>query len=129
MNRRCEDMVGVSSPHKAGWTLWGDSSYALETSLKPREAWYELHAAGLCDIQGRPNVGQPQLQPPSLVRPVPGDVPVMAAEAVQAHHDQSAVHQDEGLPLGIVLFAALAIVVGVAMVRDKMNKVRKNTEE
>ena len=130
MNRRCEDMVGTPSPYKPGWTLWGASNYALETSLRPREAWYELHAAGLCDIQGRPNVGRPQVQPPSLVRPVPGEMPVMAVESAQAHHNQTAtVHQDEGLPLGIVLFAALATVVGVAMVRDKMNKVRKNTEE
>lgn len=125
---RCEEMTGVPSSYEAGWTLWGDSSYALESSLSPREVWYELHAAGLCDIQGRPNVGQPQLQPLSPVRSVPGEAPgevstSLATVATRVHHDQSAtVHQDEGLPLGIVLFAALAIVVGVAMVRDKMSR-------
>lgn len=124
---RCENMAGRPSPYKPDWTLWGDSSYALETALRPREAWYELHAAGLCNIQGRPNVGQPQVQPPPPVRPVPGEMPVMAAETAQAHHDQPAtVHQDEGLPLGVVLMASLAIVVGVAVVRDKMNKVRED---
>lgn len=113
---RCETITGTPSPHQSGWILWGDSGYALESSLKPREVWYELASAGLCDIKGMPDKGRPVVQP--------GPTPTLAPEAVvavmPAHHGKQTIPQDQGLPLGVILAVALTVVLGIAYWRDKM---------
>lgn len=114
---RCETFTGTPSPHQPGWTLWGNSGYALESSLKPREVWYELASAGLCDIKGMPDKGRPVVQQ--------GLTPALAPEAaiaVAPDHGEQTVYQDQGLPLGVILAVALTVVVGVAYCRDKMTK-------
>lgn len=113
---RCETITGSPSPHQPGWTLWGDSGYALESSLRPREVWYELASAGLCDIKGMPDKGRPVAQP----GPTPALAPEAAIAVVPAHHGEQTIHQDQGLPLGVILAVALTAVVGIAYWRDKM---------
>lgn len=108
---RCETFTGTPSPHQSGWTLWGDSGYALESSLSPREVWYELASAGLCDINGMPDKGRPVVQQ--------GLTPAEAA-TVPSHYGEQAISQDQGLPLGVILAATLAIACAVAYCRDKM---------
>lgn len=117
--QRCEAIKGVPSPYRNGWTLWGDTGYGLESSLRPREVYYELASAGLCKIQGTPEKGVLKDAQPSPLGIAPVTTPVSATSATP---DTQPIAQPQEIPFGTILAIGLLIAVGVAYLQDRMKK-------
>lgn len=110
---RCQDLVSISAPRDANYLLWGPQEYPLEAGLSPREAWFELDAAGVCDIRGLTQQGQaaPVATPLVATNPVPAAAPV------------AAVAEPAGLPwLLIAVLAAVAAMVTGSVVMERRRR-------
>jgi hypothetical protein len=101
---RCQDMVSIPAPRDANYLLWGDQQYPLEAGLSPREAYFELDAAGVCDIRGLTQQGQA----------VPVATPLATTEPVPMAEPVAAVAEPASLPWSFlaVLAAVVAMVAG-----------------
>ena len=110
---RCQDMVSSPAPRDANYLLWGPQEYPLEAGLSPREAWFELDAAGVCDIRGLTQQGQalPVAEPLATTEPVPIAEPV------------AAVAEPAGPPwLFIAVLAAVAAMVAGSVVMERRRR-------
>lgn len=113
---RCQDMVSIPAPRDANYLLWGDQQYPLEADLSPREAWFELDAAGICDIRGLTQQGQalPVAEPIVTTEPVPMAGPV------------AAVAEPAGPPWPFL--AVLAVLVAMVAGSVAMDRRRRATD-
>jgi hypothetical protein len=108
---RCQDLVSTPAPRDANYLLWGPQEYPLEAGLSPREAWFELDAAGICDIRGLTQQNQA----------IPVDQPLVTTEPVLVAEPVAAVAEPASLPWSFL--AVLAAVV--AMVAGSMAQARR----
>jgi hypothetical protein len=108
---RCQDMVSIPAPRDANYLLWGTQEYPLEASLSLRESWFELDAAGVCDIRGLTQQGQA----------IPVDQSLATTEPVPMTEPVAAVAEPASLPWSFL--AVLAAVV--AMVAGSMAQARR----
>ena len=109
---RCQDLTSIPAPRDANFLLWGPQEYPLEAGLSPREAWFELDAAGVCDIRGLTQQGQA----------IPVDQSLVTTEPVPMAEPVAAVAEPASLPWSFlaVLSAVIAMVAGsVAMERRR----------
>ena len=109
---RCQDMVSTPAPRDANYLLWGDQQYPLEASLSLREAYFELDAAGVCDIRGLTQQGQVMPVTPAVVAPVePVAVPV------------AAVPEPGGFPwLSAAILAVVLTMVGGSIAMERRRR-------
>jgi hypothetical protein len=108
---RCQDMVSIPAPRDSNFLLWGTQEYPLEASLSLRESWFELDAAGVCDIRGLTQHGQA----------IPVDQSLATTEPVPMAEPVAAVAEPASLPWSFL--AVLAAVV--AMVAGSMAQARR----
>jgi hypothetical protein len=104
-------MVSIPAPRDANYLLWGPQEYPLEASLSLRESWFELDAAGVCDIRGLTQQGQA----------IPVDQSLVATNPVPVTEPVAAVAEPASLPWSFL--AVLAAVV--AMVAGSMAQARR----
>jgi hypothetical protein len=99
---RCQDMVSTPAPRDSNFLLWGDQQYPLEAGLSLREAYFELDAAGVCDIRGLTQQGQA----------IPVDQSLATTELVPMTEPVAAVAEPASLPWSFL--AVLATVAAMA---------------
>jgi hypothetical protein len=110
---RCQDLVSIPAPRDANYLLWGDQQYPLEAGLSPREAWFELDAAGVCDIRGLTQQGQA----------LPVAEPIVTTEPIPVAEPVAAVTEPAGLPwLFIAVLAAVAAMVAGSVVMERRRR-------
>lgn len=110
---RCQDMVSSPAPRDTNYLLWGDQQYPLEAGLSPREAWFELDAAGVCDIRGLTQHGQA----------VPVATPLATTEPIPVAEPVAAVAEPAGPPwLFIAVLAAVAAMVAGSVVMERRRR-------
>jgi hypothetical protein len=110
---RCQDLVSIPAPRDANYLLWGDQQYPLEAGLSPREAWFELDAAGVCDIRGLTQQGQA----------LPVAEPIVTTEPIPIAEPVAAVTEPAGLPwLFIAVLAAVAAMVAGSVVMERRRR-------
>lgn len=110
---RCQDLVSISAPRDTNYLLWGPQEYPLEAGLSPREAWFELDAAGVCDIRGLTQQGQA----------IPVDQSLVATNPVPVAEPVAAVAEPAGLPwLLIAVLAAVAAMVTGSVVMERRRR-------
>jgi hypothetical protein len=110
---RCQDLVSIPAPRDTNYLLWGDQQYPLEAGLSPREAWFELDAAGVCDIRGLTQQGQA----------LPVAEPIVTTEPIPVAEPVAAVTEPAGLPwLFIAVLAAVAAMVAGSVVMERRRR-------
>jgi hypothetical protein len=106
-------MVSSPAPRDTNYLLWGDQQYPLEAGLSPREAWFELDAAGVCDIRGLTQHGQA----------VPVATPLATTEPIPVAEPVAAVAEPAGPPwLFIAVLAAVAAMVAGSVVMERRRR-------
>jgi hypothetical protein len=106
-------MVSIPAPRDANYLLWGDQQYPLEAGLSPREAWFELDAAGVCDIRGLTQQGQA----------IPVDQSLATTEPVPMAEPIAAVAEPASLPWSfLAVLAAVAAMVAGSVVMERRRK-------
>lgn len=113
---RCQDMVSSPAPRDANYLLWGDQQYPLEAGLSTREAYFELDAAGVCDIRGLTQQGQA----------IPADQPLVTTEPVPMTEPVAAVAEPAGPPW--LFLAVLAVLVAMVAGSVAMDRRRRATD-
>ena len=115
---RCQDLASTPAPRDTSYLLWGPQEYPLEAGLSPREAWFELDAAGICDIRGLTQQGQA----------IPVDQSLVTTEPVLVAEPVAAVAEPASLPWSFlaVLAAVIAMVAG-SMAQARRRKATDST--
>lgn len=113
---RCQDMVSIPAPRDANYLLWGDQQYPLEAGLSPREAYFELDAAGVCDIRGLTQQGQA----------LPVAEPIVTTEPIPIAEPVAAVTEPAGPPW--LFLAVLAAVIAMVTGSVVMERRRRATD-
>jgi hypothetical protein len=113
---RCQDMVSTPAPRDTNYLLWGPQEYPLEASLSPREAWFELDAAGVCDIRGLTQQGQV----------IPVDQSLVTTEPIPIAEPVAAVAEPASPPW--LFLAVLAAVIAMVTGSVVMERRRKATD-
>ena len=113
---RCQDMVSSPAPRDANYLLWGPQEYPLEAGLSPREAWFELDAAGVCDIRGLTQQGQS----------LPVAEPIVTTEPIPVAEPVAAVAEPAGPPW--LFLAVLAAVIAMVAGSVTMERRRRATD-
>jgi hypothetical protein len=106
-------MVSTPAPRDSNFLLWGDQQYPLEAGLSLREAYFELDAAGVCDIRGLTQQGQA----------IPVDQSLATTEPVPMAEPVAAVAEPASLPwLFIAVLAAVAAMVAGSVVMERRRR-------
>ncbi len=115
---RCQDMVSTPAPRDSNFLLWGDQQYPLEAGLSLRESYFELDAAGVCDIRGLTQQGQA----------IPVDQSLATTEPVPMAEPVAAVAEPASLPWSFlaVLAAVVAMVAG-SVVMERRRRASDST--
>ena len=115
---RCQDLASTPAPRDGNYLLWGPQEYPLEASLSLREAWFELDAAGVCDIRGLTQQGQA----------IPVDQPLVTTEPVPVVDPVAAVAETAGPPwLFLAVLAAVVAMVAGSMAMERRLKATDST--
>jgi hypothetical protein len=115
---RCQDMVSIPAPRDANYLLWGTQEYPLEASLSLRESWFELDAAGVCDIRGLTQQGQA----------IPVDQSLATTEPVPMAEPVAAVAEPASLPWSfLAVLAAVAAMVAGSMAQARRRRATDTT--
>jgi hypothetical protein len=110
---RCQDMVSTPAPRDSNFLLWGDQQYPLEAGLSLREAYFELDAAGVCDIRGLTQQGQA----------IPVDQSLATTELVPMTEPVAAVAEPASLPWSfLAVLAAVAAMVAGSMAQARRRR-------
>jgi hypothetical protein len=110
---RCQDLVSIPAPRDTNYLLWGPQEYPLEAGLSPREAWFELDAAGVCDIRGLTQQGQA----------LPVAEPIVTTEPIPVAEPVAAVAEPASLPWSfIAVLAAVAAMVAGSVVMERRRR-------
>jgi hypothetical protein len=110
---RCQDMVSTPAPRDSNFLLWGDQQYPLEAGLSLREAYFELDAAGVCDIRGLTQQGQA----------IPVDQSLATTELVPMTEPVAAVAEPASLPWSfLAVLAAVAAMVAGSVVMERRRR-------
>jgi hypothetical protein len=111
-------MVSIPAPRDANYLLWGTQEYPLEASLSLRESWFELDAAGVCDIRGLTQQGQA----------IPVDQSLVAANPVPVAEPVAAVAEPASLPWSfLAVLAAVAAMVAGSMAQARRRRATDTT--
>jgi hypothetical protein len=117
-NPRCQDLVSTPAPRDSNFLLWGDQQYPLEAGLSLREAYFELDAAGVCDIRGLTQQGQA----------IPVDQSLVATNPVPVAEPVAAVAEPAGPPwLFVAVLAAVAAMVAGSMAQARRRRATDST--
>jgi hypothetical protein len=115
---RCQDLVSIPAPRDANYLLWGDQQYPLEAGLSLRESWFELDAAGVCDIRGLTQQGQA----------IPVDQSLATTEPVPMTEPVAAVAEPASLPWSfLAVLAAVAAMVAGSMAQARRRRATDST--
>ena len=115
---RCQDMVSIPAPRDANYLLWGDQQYPLEAGLSLREAYFELDAAGVCDIRGLTQQGQA----------IPVDQSLATTEPVPMAEPVAAVAEPASPPWSfLAVLAAVAAMVAGSMAQARRRRATDST--
>ncbi len=110
---RCQDMVSRPAPRDTNYLLWGPQEYPLEAGLSLREAWFELDAAGVCDIRGLTQQGQA----------LPVAEPIVTTEPIPVAEPVAAVTEPAGPPwLFLAVLAAVIAMVAGSVVMERRRR-------
>jgi hypothetical protein len=111
-------MVSIPAPRDANYLLWGTQEYPLEASLSLRESWFELDAAGVCDIRGLTQQGQA----------IPVDQSLATTEPVPMAEPVAAVAEPASLPWSfLAVLAAVAAMVAGSMAQARRRRATDTT--
>ena len=115
---RCQDMVSTPATRDSNFLLWGDQQYPLEAGLSLREAYFELDAAGVCDIRGLTQQGQA----------VPVATPLATTEPIPMAEPVAAVAEPAGPPWSfLAVLAAVAAMVAGSMAQARRRRATDST--
>jgi hypothetical protein len=115
---RCQDLVSTPAPRDANYLLWGPQEYPLEAGLSLREAYFELDAAGVCDIRGLTQQGQA----------IPVDQSLATTEPVPMAEPVAAVAEPASLPWSfLAVLAAVAAMAAGSMAQARRRRATDST--